>query len=363
MRADRRYSDTRWNVPAAAAAISLQWNAVNCHLLVPDLFWPAATGSDPYRGLALPALETLLARGRRMKIPGASLERWLAARYGLPDGVPVAPFSLRGDGGEPGGDWWMRADPVHLELNGERLILADASRLGVTAEEAREFIADLDSHFSGEGISFVAPHPQRWYVRSARAMRLLTTPTPEAAARDVKALLPQGEDGARWRRLVNEAQMLLHQHPCNEARERQGRLAVNSVWVWGPGRDRRPHAAYDAVWADHPVATGLAAASGGGARPLPASGETLVASGPGGTHLVVLSLPATAYGEPAEWRDALAMLERSWFSVLLAGLRGAALESLTLHGLGPDHGQSSVLTRRGCLHFWRTRRPLHAYAA
>jgi hypothetical protein len=163
--------------------------------------------------------------------------------------------------------------------------------------------------------------------------------------------------------MINEAQMLLHQHPRNEAREQEGRPAVNSIWVWGPGRACRLAAAYDGVWADHPVATGLAAASGCPARPLPPSGEPLLAARQSGTHLVVLSLPATAYSEPAEWREALAMLEQAWFSVLLAGLRDAAFESLTLHGLGPEHGHTSVLTRRDLLHFWRIRRPLHAYAA
>ena len=74
---------------------------MDCHLLVSDLFWPASAGNEPYNELALPALETLLARGRRLKTPGASLERALATQYGLPDALPLAPFSLRGDGGEP----------------------------------------------------------------------------------------------------------------------------------------------------------------------------------------------------------------------------------------------------------------------
>ncbi len=336
---------------------------MECHLLVPDLFWPAAAGDEPYRGLALPALETLLGRGRRARISGTSLERWLAGRYRLADGLPLAPFSLRGDGGEPGADCWMRADPVHLKLHGDRLILADASRLAVTPDEAREFVAALNSHFAGDGISFVAARPQRWYVRTGSDARLHTTPTSEAAGRSIEALLPRGDDSARWRRVINEAQMLLHQHPGNAAREQAGRPAVNSVWFWGAGRARRPEAAYDTLWGEDPVAAGLAAASGGAARPLPASGASLLEPGRGSTHLAVLSLPATAYGELADWREALAALERSWAAVLLGGLWSAALESLTLHGLGPDYGYTSVLTRRDRLRLWRTRRPLRAYAA
>jgi len=336
---------------------------MNCHLLVSDLFWPASAGNEPYNGLALPALETLLARGRGVRTAGASLERWLAAEYRLSDGLPLAPFSLRGDGGEPGGDCWMRADPVHLKLHGDRLILADASRLAVTPDEAREFVAALNSHFAGEAISFIAPDPSRWYLRTAIAPRLRTTPTTEAAGRNVEALLPDGDDGARWRKVINEAQILLHQHPCNEARERQGQLAVNSVWLWGPGRNRSLAAPYDVLWADDSLAAGLAAASGAAVRPLPASGDSLVETRGGGTQLVVLPLPATAYGDLADWRDAVAMLERLWIAPLLSGLRNASLESLTLHGLGPDYGYTSNLTGRDRLRFWRVRRPLHAYAA
>ena len=336
---------------------------MNCHLLVPDLFWPASAGNEPYNGLALPALETLLARGRGVRTTGASLERWLAAEYRLSEGLPLAPFSLRGDGGEPGRDCWMRADPVHLKVHGDRLILADASQLAVTPDEARAFVATLNSHFAGDGIPFVAPSPPRWYLRTVNAPRLHTTPTTEAAGRNVEALLPGGNDGARWRKVINEAQILLHQHPCNDAREQQGQLAVNSIWLWGPGYDRSLTAPYDTLWADHPLATGLAAAGGAAVRPLPASGESLVETRRGGTQLVVLSLPATAYGDLADWRDAVAMLERRWIAPLVSGLRDASLESLTLHGLGPDYGYTSSLARRDRLRFWRVRRPLNAYAA
>jgi hypothetical protein len=42
--------------------------------------------------------------------------------------------------------------------------------------------------------------------------------------------------GARLiRRLQNEAQMLLHEHPLNAERERRGLLAVNSFWLSGAG--------------------------------------------------------------------------------------------------------------------------------
>ena len=335
---------------------------MNLQLLVPELFWPAAAGAEPYRGLALPALETLLARGARTRVAGASLERWLAAAYGLSADLPLAPYSLRGDGVEPGDHWWLRADPVHLKVHGDRLVLADASRLAVTADEARQYVATLNAHFADEGMILVAPHPQRWYASVAGELRSGTLPTTEVAGRSVASFLPAGGAGALWRKAVNEIQMLLHEHPCNSAREASGQLPVNSVWLWGAGREGRLVAPYGGAWADHPLVVGLAAAGGISARPLPASGALLDTRGDGMQLVVLASLPATAYGDLPRWREALAALEQNWFAPLLDALRKSTMESLTLHGLGPDFGHASEIRASDRWRFWRARRPLDAYA-
>jgi hypothetical protein len=157
--------------------------------------------------------------------------------------------------------------------------------------------------------------------------------------------------------------MLLHEHPCNNARETGGQLPVNSIWLWGAGRDGRLVAPYAATWTDDPLAAGLAAAGGKTARPVPASGALLDSRGGGMQLMVLTSLPATAYGDLPQWREALAGLERDWFQPLLDALWKESFESLTLHGLGADFSYSSEIRPRDRWRFWRARRPLHAYAA
>lgn len=333
---------------------------MNCHLLVPNLFWPAAAGAEPYRDLKLPALQALLARGQRTRTAGSSLERWLAGAHGLPDTLPLAPFSLRGDGGEPGEYHWMHADPVHLRVHGDRLVLADASRLSITAEASQELVAALNAHYAAEGMLFAALSPQRWYVRLAAGARPGTIPTSEMAGRSIEPFLPSGEDGARWRRYFNEAQMVLHGHLRDEA---PGALPVNSVWFWGAGRARPLTSPYDVLWGNHPLAAGLAMASGAAMRPLPDAGASLLQETSFTNPLIVAdSLPATAYGDLSGWRDGIVALERAWSAPLLAGLKSGALESLTLHGLGPDYGYSVTVTPRDLWRFWRRSRPLQVYA-
>lgn len=346
--------------------------AMNCHLLVSPLLWPAIAGAASYGKLELPALETILARGQRTLIEAGSIERWLAASFGVDRGgeLALAPFALRGEGCEPGEHGWLRADPVHLRIHADRVVLADASRLAITADEARQLVDALNAHFAERGITFLAPQPERWYARVAKAPQLRTTPTVEVAGRDIEPYLPKGEEQARWRSVFNEAQMLLHEHPCNERREESGELTVNSLWFWGAGSDSPPRASvrYHTVWSDDPVARGLALASGIPSRPLPGSGADFIRSAGNAElprdslHLLVLPpLPGAAYGDAGAWREAVLRIERDWFAPLLDGMLDGAFSAVTLHTLGPAGGLSALFTRAHRLKFWRRRRRLIDY--
>lgn len=345
---------------------------MNCHLLVPNLFWPATAGVDPYRALAAPALETLLARGRCGKSAGGSLERWLATAFRLDPAhdAPLAPFALLGEGLAPGAHGWVVADPVHLKVHGGQLILAESSRFAITRPEAGELVSALNAHFASREIALVAPRPQRWFARTSVAPRIRTTPTAEVAGGPIERFLPAGEDGAQWRAIINEAQMVLHPLPCNQRRETRGELPVNSVWFWGAGQAPQPmgDAPYSAVWTNQPLAAGLAAASGIEAQPLPDSGETLLRlmrkAPQERAQLAVLELPpAAAYDDAALWREAVLAIERGWLAPVLSAWRSGELTAVTLDLLGPDFSYRTHSTRRDRYRFWRSRRPLRAYIA
>lgn len=342
---------------------------MTCDLVLADLFWPSAAGREPYRGLASGALQQLLARASRKPLPGASLERWLAGAFGAACGreLPVGALALRGEGVDPGPDCWMHADPVHLELRAAGLVLHEPARLQITAQEARELTAALNAHFAAEGIRFVAPSAERWYARVPEPPRVATVPTAEVAGCDIARFLPQGADGARWHALATEMQMLLHSHPCNEARRARGAPELNGVWLWGAGHETAlsAPAAYTVLWSEHPLARGLARASGAAVHALPESGAALLReaarAGQARALVVLPRPPGAAYGEATTWREALERLEHEWFSALEEAVRAAQIEELTLYGLGADFGVCARYTRAASRRFWRRRRPLWAY--
>jgi hypothetical protein len=315
---------------------------MHCHLFAPGLFGAEAAISG-----RLPAAETLIAKGRRRSVAFESREAWLCERFGVARqrDWPVAPYGLLAEGGAPGDHYWLRADPVHLVVDRDRLVLAGPAPL--SREESDSLAAGLNAHFAGEIVLYPL-RPERWYARLAAAPELATVPPSRALGASVEPNLPSGADAQRFRTLVNEAQMLLHAHAVNAAREARGEAAVNSLWLWGGGvlaPAERP--VLRQVLADDPLARGLAMATGVPAAPLPGDGARWLAHAPeDGVVLAVLDHASAAD------------LEREWLAPLLAALRESRIGMVTLHLPGQASALEVETVRADLRHFWRLRRPV-----
>ena len=330
---------------------------MHCELLVPGLF----AGQEAEE---LPAVELLLARARSEASGRCFVQTWLHEAFELDDGAtPAGALTLLGSGGEPGDACWARADPVHMRVMRDRLILVPGHALRVTAEEAQWLCGSLNEHFQGE-LALEAVDPLHWCARLAGDAQFDADCPLDAAGRGVDLALPEGRGAPH--RVLNEAQMLLHGHPVNEARETRGEPVINSLWLWGAGRKPRGASSrWQSVSAQEPLALGLAKLAGVRSRGLPASARIWLEHSPDdGRHLVVLdSLRAPlALGEVADYEKALATLERNWFSPLLDALRADRVGMLSIHV--PDGPQCMAYeTIRGDLRrFWRRPRRLQEYA-
>ena len=313
-------------------------------------------------GLRLPALERLLARADTSALDAPSMEAWLCAAFGVSDGA-IAPVTLLADGGEPGPDYWLRADPVHLMLRGSELILRPVSTM--EPEEAAQFCGMLNRHFAEEGLHFHAPHPLRWYLRVANAPRVAMHALAEVAGRDVRHYMAQGEDALAWHKVFNEIQMVLYTDAVNDAREARGELAVNSVWTWGGGRTPEAmHAPCPRLYADDPLAAAFAQATGMAHFSLPRDGAPPIDLEQGGTLVIWDGLSrAVADGDLAAWRDSLQALERLCVAPALDALRGGRLDTVILDVVQDTRSWRFTLTRGAARRFWRRARRLSRYPA
>ncbi|MEO6264916.1 MAG: phosphoglycerate mutase [Luteimonas sp.] len=160
----------------------------------------------------------------------------------LPHGWPIASLTRQSDAGDAALSAWLRADPawVRPDINGVRL-LACGDALQLTQQDVDALLPALRPLFGDAGFLIDAPVPSRWYLRLPREVELPIFAEPaEALGADLFDHLPQGGEGEggtgrRWRALLSEAQVLLHNHPWNAQRAAAGRPPVNSLWFWGGG--------------------------------------------------------------------------------------------------------------------------------
>lgn len=329
---------------------------MHCHLLIPGLIPPRPIIEKIGATLKLPALQTLLARGERRTLPASDIGEWLCRNFAVAkqQDWPIAPITLRADGIEAEQYYWLRVDPVHLRVSRDRLILADSQSFSIAQAEADALTSTLNQHFASEGWRFLAPAPDHWYLRLEQAPALETQSLANAAGGYVDAHQPTGKDAQYWRGIINEIQMLLHEHPVNLAREAQGELPVNSAWLWGGGSLKgKPHSPFSGIWANEPLTRAFALASCTPCASLPESATTWLDSAQkAGTSLIVLdSLYAHAqYGDTQSWVATAQELEQRWFAPLRQGLVAGKLKKITFHATGA-HGTLEVTTWRQ--HLWR----------
>lgn len=324
--------------------------------IVPDLFPPARLLETAAQGLRLPALQTLLARGSRQPCPDEGVEAALCAALGIErqQDWPLAPITLEADGGVAGDAYWLRADPVHLRVMRDRIVLASSSVLSLAREEAAALAATIAQHF-GTDLNPQPLHPDRWYLQFQEAPRLTTTPLSAAVGRDIDPLLPQGVDALRFRTQFNELQMLLHEHPVNQARELRGALPVNSLWLWGGGHRPVPCTATVPLYTRDAEARSLGAFCHARVKEFPARLDKALLEAEGIVLLDALTNPGQV-GDAFGWREALRALEQDWFEPLLGALRSVGPNGLRL--LDPVNGKALHLRARDAWKLWRRPRSL-----
>jgi len=325
--------------------------------LVPHLFPSARLLEAAAQNLRLPALQTLLARGTRQSCPSDGVEAALCNALGIArqQDWPLAPITLAADGGEAGNAYWLRADPVHLRVMRDRIVLAGSDILSLTREEADALADALHQHF-GDSLNPLPLHPHRWYLRFSEAPHLTTTPPSLALGCDIDPLQPRGEDAMRFRVMLNEAQMLLHEHPVNQAREARGELPVNSLWLWGGGRQPADCATPVPLYASNTEALALAGFCNAiRVQALPARLDAPMLASDGITLLDSLTHAGQA-GDAYSWRNALSELEQAWFVPLLDMLRKTGPQGVRL--LDPISGKALHLEARDAWKIWRRPRGL-----
>jgi hypothetical protein len=221
------------------------------HLMIP--FASASlseAGRQAFRGLRLPHLSKLLARldpTERLGTDEDSLstpfERALAATlqwHGEDGCLPWAARAAARDGIDTGTRAWGQLTPVHWHVAADHVSLPDPYHLHLSAKSSQTLFEAVRPLFESEGWTLAWGAPGRWYVSHDSLDGLPCASLDRVIGHPIDRWLPQHPQAKLFRRLQNEAQMLLYQHPLNDERVGQGALPVNSFWLSGCGRPQPP---------------------------------------------------------------------------------------------------------------------------
>lgn len=195
---------------------------------------------DALRGglASAPRLSKVLGRADQLEHGAAGRDAQLLRHFRVvPARVPAAPLCRLLDASDAGLGHWVRCDPAHVRADmSTARMLAYGPALQLSKAEAEALAVPLRPLFGDLGMPLSLPHAERWYVHLSEAPSLPAMVPPEIAlGRDLLECLPPGPQGARWRQLWNEAQVILHHHEVNRLRVAQGKPPVNSLWFWGGG--------------------------------------------------------------------------------------------------------------------------------
>lgn len=181
-------------------------------------------------------MHTLLRKADRLDDGARGYMAGLAQRFDLRGAMPAGALTRELIANDAGSDHWLCADPawVQPDLNGARLLACGQMQLSM--EEANTLAGSLAPLFDEAGMTLLVSSPDRWHVRVPAEIATPAFAAPEQAlGEDLYYHLPQGVEGRRWRILLNDVQVTLHQHPLNAERRQRGLPPINHVWLWGEG--------------------------------------------------------------------------------------------------------------------------------
>ncbi|HLB31513.1 MAG TPA: hypothetical protein VJN91_08290 [Gammaproteobacteria bacterium] len=325
-------------------------------LIVPGLA-EAFAGATPEVLSECAALAHLLGKGRRVDRLPATFHELLCAEFGLfrdaGKDLPIAALSALADDHNLPEGIWMRIDPIHLLAGMDGLILQALAEENLSQHDAILLAAPLKELFKTYHWELKVPVPTRWYLQLERAPGLATRAPSEVLGKNIRNFMPAGHDRGTWDRIVNEAQMLLHDCELNRQRETQGLPPINSIWLWGCGAlpEILPRL-WNRVYADLPEVAGLAMISATTRGPLPQTADELLArDDPGGKTIVVMEhLPTAAMRrENAGIEAVIQRLENIWAAPLLAAVETGEIAGLRM--LSERRGYIYDNWSRFC--FWR----------
>ena len=215
------------------------------HLLIPGALPPSNVAKDllpqveEHCPTLVERLKTLVATAQELKPEHTGCTPFEAVKlqqlgYTPPEGANLGTglASLHAGVRNPSETVWL-AELSAITVGREGAAIAHPASFEVTPDEADALFDAVSGLWADRAISALPLNARQWRIwldPSANTRSL--TPAAMAEMR-LTDWWPQEDSLREWRRLLNEIQMVWHDHPVNLARAERGDVPINSLWLYG----------------------------------------------------------------------------------------------------------------------------------
>ena len=317
-------------------------------LLVGNAFLPHVADQD--RRYA--TIESFLSRSEVVIHRHTSTAGWICSALGVkrrPD-WPIGAILTHTYEAPDDGMYWICADPVHLAVDRDSLVLQPQAQMQLSEAESLAIFSSLEAHFATDGLRLVHVDTGRWCIGTRRRPHLVTSDLELVEGRSVDDVLPSGQDAPIWQRYITEAQMILVDHPVNAAREARGEAVVNSIWMWGGGIVPEATRSFDNMSVSDSLLREIGKLSGTSVNASHGAGIDFHDMGN-----CFAEFPGHATSDD---ENGLARLESDWMVPAWQALRRGELDKVTLVLRLDRSIVECSCERMARRNFWKRRRPL-----
>jgi hypothetical protein len=130
------------------------------------------------------------------------------------------------------GQGLLLAQAVHFSLQRDSFGLDDL--ISLAKDEYLTLTQHLNNFFVDEGLTLIPSVTQQyWFLQTSTPWELSTHSIQSAMYQNIQGFMPHGQHAQKLRQVMNQVQMLLHEHPVNQQRIANGLSEVNSIWFSG----------------------------------------------------------------------------------------------------------------------------------
>jgi hypothetical protein len=221
-------------------------------LLIPGALPPSNISKDlipqveQHCPLLVERLKTLVATVQELKPEDTGCTPFEAVKlqqlgYAPPLGANLGTglASLHAGVKNPSETVWL-AELSAISVGREGATIAHPASFEITPEEADALFDAVSGLWADRAISVLPINARQWRIwLDPNASTRSLTPAAMAEMR-LTDWWPQEDSLREWRRLLNEIQMVWHDHPVNIARAERGEVPINSLWLFGGAQGWSP---------------------------------------------------------------------------------------------------------------------------